>query len=42
MRWLDSISVSMDIGFEHAPGVGDGRASLACYSPWCSKELDTT
>ena len=26
--------------FEQAPGVGDG--SLACYSPWGHKELDTT
>ena len=28
--------------FEQAPGVGDGQGSLACYSPWCCKELDTT
>ena len=26
--------------FEQAPGVGDGQVSLACYSPWGSKELD--
>ena len=28
--------------FEQAPGVGDGQGSLACCSPWGSKELDTT
>ena len=25
-----------------APGVGEGRGSLACYSPWDCKESDTT
>ena len=29
--------------FEQAPGViGDGQGTLACCSPWCRKELDTT
>ena len=28
--------------FEQALGVGDGRGSLTCYSPWDHKELDTT
>ena len=28
--------------FEQAPGDGDGQGSLACCSPWGSKELDTT
>ena len=28
--------------FEQALGVGDGQGSLACYSPWDWKELDTT
>ena len=27
--------------FEQAPEVGDGHGSLACYSPWGRKELDT-
>ena len=27
--------------FEQALGVGDGQGSLACCSPWDSKELDT-
>ena len=28
--------------FEQAPRVGDGHGSLACCSPWVSKEWDTT
>ena len=28
--------------FEQALGVGDGQGSLACCSPWCWKESDTT
>ena len=28
--------------FEQALGVGDGKGSLACYSPWGCKELDMT
>ena len=28
--------------FEQALGVRDGQASLACYSLWGRKELDTT
>ena len=28
--------------FEQAPGVCDGQGSLACYSPWHYKELDTS
>ena len=28
--------------FEQAPGVGDGRGSLVCYSAWGQKELNTT
>ena len=27
---------------EQALGVGDEQGSLACYSPWGRKELDTT
>ena len=41
MKWLDSITDSMDMS-EQALGVGDGQGSLACYSPWGHKELDTT
>ena len=28
--------------FEQAPGVGDGKGSLGCCSPWGGKELDPT
>ena len=28
--------------FEQALGVGDGKESLACCSPWGCKELDMT
>ena len=33
-HWLDRHE------FEQAPGVGDGQASLACYSSWGHKEAD--
>ena len=35
-HWLDGHE------FEQAPGVDDGQGSLACFSPWSRKELDTT
>ena len=35
-HWLDGHES------EQAPGDGDGQRSLACCSPWCCKELDTT
>ena len=41
MRWLDGITDSMDT-FEQILGVGDRQGSLASYSPWSHKELDTT
>ena len=28
--------------FEQVLGVGDGQETLACWSPWGHKELDTT
>ena len=28
--------------FKQPPGVSDGQGSLACCSPWGSKESDTT
>ena len=28
--------------FEQAPGDGEGQGSLACSSPWATKESDTT
>ena len=27
--------------FEQTPGAGDGQGSLACFSPWARKKLDT-
>ena len=41
MRWLDGITDSID-EFEQGLWVGNGQGSLACYSPWDCKELDTT
>ena len=35
-HWLDGHE------FEQAPGDSDEQGSLACCSPWGSKELDTT
>ena len=35
-HWLDGHE------FEQAPGVGDGRGSLSCCSPWGHKESHTT
>ena len=28
--------------FERTQGDAEGQGSLACYSPWSQKELDTT
>ena len=35
-HWLDGHE------FEQALGDGDAQGSLACWSPWCCKELDMT
>ena len=42
MRWLDGITVSVDMSLGKILGVGDGQGSLACCSPWGHKESDTT
>ena len=43
MRWLDGITNSMDMRFEKAWRVGDGKGSLVGCSPWCCRvEHDLT
>ena len=42
MRWLDSITDSMDMSLEKALGVGDEQEILACCCPWGYKDLDMT
>ena len=43
MRWLDGITVSMDMSLSELwEGVGDGQGSLACCDSWGRKESDTT
>ena len=36
MRWLDSITSSMDMNLSKL-GDGEGQGSLACCSPWGCK-----
>ena len=42
MRWLDGITSSNGHEFEQTLGDGEGQGGLACCSPWCDKESDTT
>ena len=42
MRWLDSITDSMDLSLCELRGVGDGQGGLACCDSWGHKESDTT
>ena len=41
MRWLDGITDSTDIN-QQILGDSEGQGSLACYSPWGSKDSDMT
>ena len=42
LRWLDGITDSKDMNLSNPLGVGDGRGSLVCCSPWGCKGLDMT
>ena len=42
MRWLDVITDSMDMSLSKLQELVTDRESLACYSPWGHKELNTT
>ena len=42
MRWLDSITSSMDMNLNKTLGDSKGRGSLVCLSTWGLKESDMT
>ena len=42
VKWLDGITDSMDMSLRKLWGVGNGKGSLACCSPWGRKESDMT
>ena len=42
MRWLDSITNSMDISLSKLWELVDGQGGLVYCSPWSRKESDTT
>ena len=42
MRWLDGITNSMDMSLSKLQELVIELGSLACYSPWGRKELDTS
>ena len=42
MRWLDSITDSMQHGLGQISGDREGQGGLVCRSPWGHNELDTT
>ena len=37
MRWLDSITDSMDTNSEQTPGDSEGQGNLACCSQWVAE-----
>ena len=42
MRWLDSITNSMDMSLSKLWEMVKDRLGLVCYSQWDHKESDTT
>ena len=42
MRWLDSITDSMDVSLSELQELFDGQGGLACSDSRCGKESDTT
>ena len=42
VKWLDGITDSMDMSLRKLWGVGNGKGSLVCCSPWGRKESDMT
>ena len=42
MRWLDSITDSIDVESEGSLGLGDEQGGLACCDSWGHEESDTT
>ena len=42
MRWVDSITDSMDMNLSKPQEDSEGQRSLACCSSWGHKESDTT
>ena len=42
MRWLDGITVSVNMSLSKLQELVMGQRGLACCSPWGHKESDTT
>ena len=42
MRWLESITDSVNMSLSELREMAEGQGGLACYSPWGRKESDMT